>query len=216
MKGLFHFRFPQPLPILLLILLGGMVTSASAKPAKLRDISDTIAANPIMTKFAAMLQASPDLQTFLSSRGPFTVFVPSDSAFSKMPQGTIDALLAPQNKERLQHIILYHVVNGHRLYAHDLLIIISLLSCEGSQLPIKKNKQGTQFVGNAKIIHGDIKCENGIIHMIDSLLVPTGPSMPPLVPSAVVLPPADASSASTNAPSETVPATTTNAAPVDP
>ena len=222
MKGLFRLPFAPLTLILSLVLLGGSMTPTMAKPAKERDIADTIAANPIMTHFAAMLQASPDLITLLSSRGPFTVFVPTDSAFSAIPQGTFDALLQPQNKERLEHIILFHVVNGKRLYAHDLLTVANLLSCEGSPLPIKKSHSGTQYVVKAKFIHADIRCQNGVIHEIDSLLVPSGPSLPPLIPTAVApAPPAAGTApASTNAPpvtdpppATTSPAATTNAPP---
>ena len=84
---------------LLAVLLGLLTLPVAAKPAKELDIADTIAANRITTKFAAIVQAS-ELATFLSSRGPFTIFVPTDSAFAKLPPGTLETLLLPENKER--------------------------------------------------------------------------------------------------------------------
>jgi len=183
-----------------------------AKTAKLRDIADTVASNPILTKFAAIIQAS-DLGTFLSSRGPFTVFVPTDSAFSKLPPGMLETLLRPENKVRLQDILLFHVVNGKRLTAKDLLPLKSVLSCMGdppAPLVVRTNHIGVQFVMKAKIVHADIKCQNGIINEVDTVLMPPEEALPPLAPPP---PPAPA----TNAPPSVVvvPSTGTNAAPED-
>lgn len=169
------------LPALLLGFLNGQ---ADAKPAKMRDLADTIAANPILTKFAAMVQAS-DLGTFLSSRGPFTLFAPTDSAFSKLPPGMLDTLLRPENKERLQDIVLFHVVNNKRLTAKDLLPLKTVLSCEGdppAPLTLKTSRSGAQFVIKAKITHADIQCRNGIINEIDTVLMPPEASLPPIAP----------------------------------
>ncbi len=187
------------------LLIAGLVlvglTTASAKPAKLLDIADTVAANPILTKFSTCIQAS-EMATFLSSRGPFTVFVPTDSAFSQMPPGTLDALLRPENKARLQHIVLFHLVNGKKYSAKDLMTATMLLSCEGNPLAIKKTKLGTQLVQKAKIIHADIRCLNGIIHEIDTVLSPPESALPPLVtaPPPPPLQPVPTVTAPTNAP----------------
>jgi uncharacterized surface protein with fasciclin (FAS1) repeats len=196
-------------PVLIAVVVSAALSlRVEAKtPKKLADIADTIAATPILSKFNALLAAS-DLGTFLSSRGPFTVFSPTDSAFSSMPPATYDALLQPQNKERLQHIILMHVVNGKRILVHDLATLPTLLSCEGNPLKLKKTKSGTQLVMNAKLVHGDIRCENGLIHEIDTVLMPLEKSLPPLIPATVAPPPAPA-------PAPAVP-TDTNAIPVAP
>jgi len=204
MKFRFHARFAAPSwlgAVLLLAFIGGI---ALAKPPKIRDIADTVAANPILTNFAAMVQAS-DLGTFLSSRGPFTVFVPTDSAFAKLPPGMLATLLRPENKERLQDIVLFHVVNGKRLTAKDILPLTSELSCQGNPLTFKTNRLGVQMVLKAKIIHADIRCANGIINEIDTLLMPPDSALPPLKQPS---PPA------TNAPTGSAPADT-NAAPVN-
>ena len=190
-----------------------MAVQAEAKSPKFRDIADTVAANPILTKFAAMIQAS-ELGTFLSSRGPFTVFVPTDSAFAKLPPGMLDTLLRPENKERLQDIVLFHIVSGKKLTAMDLKALKTVLSCEGdppSPLILKTTRTGAQLVFKAKIVHADIKCQNGIINEIDTVLMPPEASLPPI---AAPQPPASATASTTNAPSAN-PTTATNAASAD-
>jgi len=174
-------------------LLGLTTGPAGAKTAKIRDLADTVAANPILTEFAAMIRAS-DLETFLSSRGPFTLFAPTDSAFAKLPPGALDALLRPENKVRLQDILLFHVVNGKRLGAKDLRPLQTVLSCQGTLLPVKTSKSGAQWIMKAKIVHADIRCQNGVINEIDTVLMPPETALPPLA----VPPPAPA--AATNAP----------------
>jgi hypothetical protein len=145
--------------------------------------------------------------------------VPTDSAFAKLPPGMLDTLLRPENKERLQDIVLFHVVNGQRLTAKDLLLLKTALSCEGTPatpLTLKTARSGAQFVMKAKITHADIRCRNGIINEIDTVLMPPEASMPPIAPPPP--PPAP----STNAPAGNRPAATnaapaeTNAAPVIP
>lgn len=196
------------LAILLLRITGA---PAEAKPAKMRDIADTVDTNVILTKFAVMLQAS-DLGTFLSSRGPFTLFVPTDSAFSKLAPGMLDTLLRPENKERLQDIILFHVVNNKRLTAKDLPPLKTVLSCQGTPLALRTSHSGAQFVMKARIVHADIKCQNGIINEIDTVLMPPEAALPPIVaPPPPPTPATNAPPAATNAaPAET------NAGPVIP
>jgi uncharacterized surface protein with fasciclin (FAS1) repeats len=210
MKSCSHTRFTAPRWLLFALLLGFMGAQAEAKSAKLRDIADTVAANPILTKFAAMVQAS-DLGTFLSSRGPFTVFVPTDSAFARLPPGMLDTLLRPENKVRLQDILLFHVVNGKKLTAKDLLPLKTVLSCQGTLLTIKTTHSGAQLVMKAKITHADIKCQNGIINEIDTMLMPPETALPPIAPPP---PPAPPPAPDTNA-APTNPTTATNAAPAD-
>jgi len=153
----------------MLLLMPGL--RAEAKAAKMYDLADTLATNRILTKLASLVQGS-DLTTFFSSKGPFTFFAPTDAAFAKVSPDTLDLLLQPQNKVRLQDILLFHVVNGQKLLAKDLLPLTTLLSCEGNPLTLKTSKLGTQFVLNAKIVHADIRCANGIIHEIDTVLMP--------------------------------------------
>lgn len=211
-------------PLFACVLLLALACPApvnGAKAPKLMDIADTVAANRILTRFSQIIQSS-DLGTFLSSKGPFTLFVPTDSAFAKIPPATLELLLQPQNKERLQHILLYHLVNGKKLSAKDLQTQTSLLSCEGLPLEIKKSRSGTQYVQKARIIHADIRCQNGVIHEIDTLIMPPESSLPPLsnVPPPTPEPtptptPSPTPAAETPAASAEVPAET-NAAPVIP
>lgn len=208
MKPCFRLRFTASRWLLPMLVLGLLGAPALGKPPKIRDLADTVAANPILTKFAAMVQAS-DLGTFLSSRGPFTLFAPTDSAFAKLPPGMLDVLLQPENKVRLQDILLFHVVNGKRLTSKDLLPLKMVLSCQGSPLTFRTTHTGAQLVLKAKITHADIRCQNGVINEIDTVLMPPETALPPIAP-----PPAPAVVPITNAATAN-PAASTNAAPAD-
>ena len=213
----------------LAILVITFSPKAEAKPVKILDLADTVATNRIMTKMALVLQGA-DLATFLSSKGPFTLFAPTDAAFAKLPPGMLDELLRPENKERLQHILLFHMVNGKKLTAKDLLTTPSLPSCEGAPLAVKTTKSGAQLVLKAKIIHADIRCQNGVIHEIDTVLLPPESSLPPLAPPPSPRPPptlatnVSIGNAPANSPSDTnstpvavpdlAPTAETNASPV--
>jgi uncharacterized surface protein with fasciclin (FAS1) repeats len=168
-----------------------------AKPPKMLDLTDAVGANKILTQFAAMIQAS-GLGTFTSSRGPFTLFAPVDSAFDRLAPGEFQALLDPLNHERLQRIVLFHLVNGKKWMAKDLIpvapaISLSLVTCEGAPLVLRRNHAGVQVVMKAHIIHADIHAKNGVIHLIDTLLVPA--DAPPLVIPPPPAPPTNAVSA---------------------
>ncbi len=161
------------------LALAALILPAAAKPAKMRDIADTIANNPILTNFAKLV-AGADLGTFLSSRGPFTVFAPTDSAFAKLPPGTLQALLLPTNKERLQHIVLSHILNAQRLTAKDITTAKTLPSCDATPFTFKTTRTGTELVNKARIIHADIHCSNGIINEVDTILMPPESALPQL------------------------------------
>jgi uncharacterized surface protein with fasciclin (FAS1) repeats len=189
MKSCFRPRFTAVrwfVPVVLAVL---MIVPALAKPPKTRDIADTLDANPILTKFAAMVRGA-DMGTFLSSRGPFTVFAPTDSAFARLTPGLLEVLLEPQNKERLQDIVLFHVINAKRLTALDLKALKTENSCQGSPLTFKVNHLGSQYVQKAKITHADIKTQNGIINEIDTLLMPPESALPPIAATPTAPPPA--------------------------
>ncbi len=179
MKSCFWTRITAWILAAFVTALPVMPATAKEKGPKMRDIADTVAANPILTKFASMVQAS-GLGTFLSSRGPFTLFAPTDSAFARLPPYALEILLQPQNRDRLQAIVLYHLVNNKRLTALDLKPLKSVLSCQGGELSVKMSKLGTQFVQKAKITHSDIKCANGVINEIDTVLMPPESVLPPL------------------------------------
>lgn len=103
----------------------------------------------------------------LAEAGPFTVFAPSDEAFAKLPAGTVESLLADPAK--LTHILTYHVVSG-RLTAADAAVLSSAPTVQGSQLPISID--GGVHVGGANVVNADIEASNGLIHVIDRVLLP--------------------------------------------
>jgi uncharacterized surface protein with fasciclin (FAS1) repeats len=104
----------------------------------------------------------------LSSAGPFTVFAPVDEAFAALPPGTLESVLA--DKAMLTRILTYHVVSGHYL-ASDVLGLDSVKTVEGGSLPIVVDSGGVH-VGSAKVLATDIESSNGVIHLIDSVLMP--------------------------------------------
>ena len=210
------------------ILFFGFVAAAlvsppvQAKESKMKDITDTVFSRKILSHFAQLLQAA-DLASFTSSRGPLTLFVPTNSAFTRIPPEELAALLHPENKEVLQRIVLFHLVNGQRLTEKDLAPLKTLPSCEGSPLPLRVNRTGYQIVGRAKILEADIRCLNGLVHEIDYVLLPPGVSLSKLVGLPPVALPASESAATeegtTNSASSTTnlppaDAATTNAGPV--
>ncbi|MEJ0000764.1 MAG: fasciclin domain-containing protein [Verrucomicrobiota bacterium] len=181
----FRFRF---VAVGLLAGLLALPAISAAKPAKSgkqkgpksHDLADTIIANPILTNFARLLQACPDVYTFLSSRGPFIVFAPTDSAFAKLQPGELEALLRPENHERLQDILYFHIINGKRLDLKDLMPLRAIFSAQGNPLTFKTSHSGAQLVSKAKVVHADIHCANGNLNEIDTVLSPPEEALPKL------------------------------------
>ena len=174
--------------------------SAKEKAPKSHDITDTIYANPILTDFAKMLQASPDIYTFLSSKGPFTVFVPTDSAFAKLKPGELDSLLQPQNSDRRNAILLFHIINGKRLAMKDMIALHAMFSCQGNPLTFRLTHAGVFLVQKSKVTHADIHCANGNFNEVDTVLMPPELALPPLKAAPVIAPaPVASAPAETNA-----------------
>ena len=117
----------------------------------------------------AALQAAGLVDT-LKGKGPFTVFAPTDEAFAKLPPGTVEDLLKPENKAKLVAILTYHVVPG-RVLASQVVKMTSAKTVNGQSLAVSV-KDGTVMVDNAKVIKTDILCSNGVIHVIDSVVLP--------------------------------------------
>jgi uncharacterized surface protein with fasciclin (FAS1) repeats len=133
---------------------------------KSKDIVDTaIAAGSFNTLVAAVKAAG--LVDTLKSPGPFTVFAPTDEAFAKLPAGTVEALL--KDKEKLTAILTYHVVSG-KLMASDVVSKSSLKTVQGQSL--KVSTSGGPKVNNANIVKTDIEASNGVIHVIDTVVLP--------------------------------------------
>ncbi len=145
----------------------GSIYSVSAMGEK--DIVDTAVAAGSFKTLATALKAA-DLITTLKGAGPFTVFAPTDEAFAKLPAGTLDSLLKPENKAKLKGILTYHVVSG-KVMAADVVKLTSAKTVNGQSLTIMV-KDGTVMVDNAKVTKTDIMCTNGVIHIIDAVVLP--------------------------------------------
>jgi len=123
-------------------------------------------------KFKTLLAAAQaaGLADVLASKGPFTVFAPTDEAFAKLPEGTIATLLKPENKEKLAAILKYHVVSG-RVYSEDALAAGKAKTLQGKKIKVSASN-GVAKVNNAKLLATDIDASNGVIHIIDTVLMP--------------------------------------------
>ena len=150
-----------------ILLVAG--TSVLAGSYAKKDIVDTaVGAGSFNTLVAAVKAA--DLVETLKSDGPFTVFAPTDAAFAKLPAGTVEDLLKPENKAKLQAILTYHVVPG-KVMAKDVVNISKAKTVNGQSFMVKTSG-GNVMVDNAKVVQTDIMCSNGVIHVIDSVILP--------------------------------------------
>ena len=133
------------------------------------DIVSTAVNNGSFKTLAAALNAAGLVET-LKGKGPFTVFAPTDEAFGKLPAGTVESLVKPENKEQLTAILTYHVVPG-RVYAKDAVAAEAAATVQGGKVRIAI-KNGQLMVNDSKVILSDIETSNGVIHVIDSVLLP--------------------------------------------
>src|SRR5579883_2507444 len=150
------------------VLLAGAAALALAANASAADIVDTAVAGHFNTLIAAVKAAG--LVDALKGPGPFTVFAPTDEAFAKLPPGTVENLLKPENKAELRKILTYHVVAG-RVTASDVVKLDSAKTLEGGSLTIHKGNGGV-MVNGAHVTKTDIAASNGVIHVIDAVLLP--------------------------------------------
>ena len=140
--------------------------AASKRPG---DIVDTAVAAGQFKTLAAALQAAGLVET-LKGAGPFTVFAPTDDAFAKLPAGTVEDLLKPENKAKLTAILTYHVVAG-KVMSTDIKADMQAKTVNGKELAVKP-KDGKVMVANATVIKADVTASNGVIHVIDTVLLP--------------------------------------------
>lgn len=140
----------------------------STATATMADIVDTAIAGGFTTLVAAVKAAG--LVETLKGTGPFTVFAPTDEAFAKLPAGTLESLLKPENKTKLQNILKYHVVAG-RVMASDVIKLHSAKTVEGQEVKIAV-VNGAVKVDSAHVTKTDIGTSNGVIHVVDSVLLP--------------------------------------------
>ncbi|RUL86908.1 fasciclin domain-containing protein [Tautonia sociabilis] len=136
-----------------------------------KTIVETAAGNDAFSTLVAAVKAA-DLVEVLSSEGPFTVFAPTNEAFAKLPEGTLDDLLKPENKEKLATILKYHVVPGNVLAA-DVVKLDGekVATAAGPKVTISVSGN-TVRVDQAKVVQTDIACSNGVIHVIDTVILP--------------------------------------------
>lgn len=150
-------------------VLASVAAFAGHHAKKGSDIVDTAVAAGDFSTLAAALQAG-DLVGTLKSDGPFTVFAPTDEAFAKLPEGTVDNLLKPENRDKLVAILTYHVVPGE-VTASEVVGLNSAATVNGQELAIRVDN-GTVFVNDATVIATDVMASNGVIHVVDSVILP--------------------------------------------
>lgn len=146
-----------------------LLTTAAFAASPANDIVDTaISAGSFKTLVAAVKAAG--LVDTLKGTGPFTVFAPTDEAFAKLPAGTVEELLKPENKAKLQAILTYHVVAGN-VMAKDVVKLNTAKTVNGQALTVK-TEGGSVMIDGARVVKTDIGCSNGVIHIIDSVVLP--------------------------------------------
>ena len=152
------------------VLIAAQATAGHhAKEAKSKDIVDTAVAAGQFNTLAAALEAA-DLVDTLKGDGPFTVFAPTDAAFAKLPEGTVESLLKPENRDQLIAILTYHVVPG-KVKAADVVKLSEAKTVNGQDVSITVADNGVQ-VNNANVVKTDIGASNGVIHVIDTVIIP--------------------------------------------
>ncbi|MCX6608892.1 MAG: fasciclin domain-containing protein [Acidobacteria bacterium] len=144
-----------------------MMTAGQALAA---DIVDTAVAAGSFKTLVAAVKAAGLVET-LKGAGPFTVFAPTDEAFAKLPAGTLEMLLKPENKAKLAGILTYHVVAG-KVMAADVVKVKSAKSVQGGDIKVKVAGGTVMLNGTSKVVKTDIVTDNGVIHVIDTVIMP--------------------------------------------
>ena len=151
-------------------IIAGIAALALASPAIAADIVDTAVKAGQFNTLAAALKAAGLVDT-LKGPGPFTVFAPTDDAFKKLPEGTVENLLKPENKAQLVKVLTYHVVPGKVMSTSLSGKKTEVKTVEGGMLAIDASSKGV-MVDNAKVVSADVVADNGVIHLIDTVLMP--------------------------------------------
>jgi uncharacterized surface protein with fasciclin (FAS1) repeats len=133
------------------------------------DIVDTAVSAGSFSTLVAAVEAAGLAET-LKGDGPFTVFAPTDDAFAKLPEGTVEDLLKPENIDKLKGILTYHVVPG-KVMAADVVKLDTATTVNGKNITISQ-KDGAVFIDDAKVVKTDIEASNGVIHVIDMVIMP--------------------------------------------
>ncbi len=141
-----------------------------AMTADAADIVDTAVAAGSFETLVAAVQAA-DLVDVLKGEGPFTVFAPTDEAFAALPEGTVESLLLPENRDQLVAILTYHVVPGEVMAKDADGATVDLATVQGASLTVDGTGEGVT-VNGVNVINADISAENGVIHVIDAVIMP--------------------------------------------
>jgi len=158
-----------------------VVASMGSMAFAQKNIVETAVEAGSFKTLAAALGAA-DLVGAVSGPGPFTVFAPTDEAFKKLPAGTVETLLKPENKSKLQAILKYHVVSG-KVMAADVVKVKGAVSLNGQRIDVNV-AGGKVTVDAANVVKTDIACTNGVIHVIDSVILPASDSIPAVADKA--------------------------------
>jgi transforming growth factor-beta-induced protein len=154
---------------LALVAMMAVVGASYSASHDAKDIVDTAVSAGSFNTLVAAVKAAGLVET-LKGKGPFTVFAPTDDAFKKLPPGTLDDLLKPENKAKLAGILTYHVVPG-KVMAKDVVKMKSAKTVNGQSLTISM-KDKAVMVDSAMVTKTDIGCSNGVIHVIDTVVLP--------------------------------------------
>jgi uncharacterized surface protein with fasciclin (FAS1) repeats len=143
--------------------------AAEEAPTAEKTIVEVAAGNKDFSTLVAAVKAAGLAET-LSGKGPFTVFAPTNAAFEKLPKGTVESLLKPESKDKLVAVLTYHVVAG-KVLAADVVKLDKAKTVQGQEVAIVAGSDGVK-VDNAKVVKTDIVCKNGVIHVIDAVILP--------------------------------------------
>jgi len=155
------------------ILFGFITTMSPAvadDKAPKKDIVDTAIAAGSFKTLAAALGAAGLVDT-MKGDGPFTVFAPTDEAFAKLPKGTVETLLKPENKGKLRAILTYHVVSG-KVMSKTALTLNKATALNKKDITLAVKEKSLTLNRSAKVVKADIECSNGVIHVIDTVILP--------------------------------------------
>ena len=150
-------------------LLALPFTQAKKCKSDCKDIVSTAVEAGKFNTLATALKSAGLVKT-LQGDGPFTVFAPTDKAFAKLPKGTVEELLKPANRDRLVSILTYHVVPGE-VESNEAVKLTEAKAVSGDKLTLKV-KAGSLFLNDSKVIAADVNASNGVIHVIDTVLIP--------------------------------------------
>ena len=153
---------------MIVAFVAGMFISNNAL-AQNDDIVTLAVGNEDLSTLVAAVKAAGLVET-LQGDGPFTVFAPTNEAFAALPEGTVENLLKPENKDQLVAVLTYHVVSGE-VYSKDLKNGQTAQTVQGSDINVKLNKNGA-MINDAKVVAADVEASNGVVHVIDHVIIP--------------------------------------------